>query len=226
MFTGFTDETVRFFLDLRFHNYAEYFHQEHDRYERDVQQPFYDLINAVAPGLSRIDPEMELRPHRAISRIHRDTRFSRDKSPYRDHHWVLFRKAGEPREGSVFYWFEFGPDRLSWGLGVWGENRPLMDAFRRRLAAKPEETMKLIENCDLPGHHLMLDGRQFKRIDIPPGLPLGLIPWYRSREVAVMRDNIRYSWAFREDLPKRLLKDYQTIAPIYWLLRGAYDDRA
>ena len=64
-----------------------------------------------------------------LSRINRDTRFSRDKSPYRDHLWMLFRKAAEPREGSVFFWFEFGPERLWWGLATWDENRPLMDRF-------------------------------------------------------------------------------------------------
>ena len=103
MFTGFTDETIQFFLDLRFHNYTEFFHEQHDRYIETVQRPFYELISDLAPVALKIDPSMEVRPHKCLSRIHRDTRFSKDKSPYRDHLWFLFRQAGIPREKISFY---------------------------------------------------------------------------------------------------------------------------
>ena len=112
MFTGFTDETVQFFLDLRFHNYTEYFHEQHERYVNVVQSPFYELIRDLSDAARKIDPVMEIRPHKCLSRIHRDTRFSKDKSPYRDHLWFLFRREGEPREKSLFFYGEFGPERL------------------------------------------------------------------------------------------------------------------
>ena len=85
MFTGFTDETIQFFLDLKFHNSTEFFHSQHDRYLETVQSPFYEMIREMAPAMLKIDPEMEIRPFKCLSHIHRDTRFSRDKSPYRDH---------------------------------------------------------------------------------------------------------------------------------------------
>ena len=138
MFTGFTDQTIQFFLDLRFHNYTEYFHEHHDRYVETVQQPFYSLIEDLAPAVQKIDPMMEVRPHKCLSRIHRDTRFSKDKSPYRDHLWFLFRRAGEQREKAVFLYGEFGPDRLDWGFGIWGENREAMDIFRKKMEHKPK----------------------------------------------------------------------------------------
>ena len=101
MFTGFTDDTIRFFLDLKFHNSTEYFHQEHERYLKDVQKPFYDFIEDLGSQMKDIDPLMEIRPYKCLSHIHRDTRFSRDKSPYRDHLWLLFRRAaGVPMERS------------------------------------------------------------------------------------------------------------------------------
>lgn len=134
MFTGFTDETIQFFLDLKFHNSTEFFHSQHDRYLETVQSPFYEMIREMAPAMLKIDPEMEIRPFKCLSHIHRDTRFSRDKSPYRDHLWFLFRRQAEPREKSLFYFFELGPDRLAWGLGFWGENREAMDLFRKECA--------------------------------------------------------------------------------------------
>ena len=91
MFTGFTDETIQFLLDLKFHNNSTYFHEQHDRYVETVQTPFYERINDLADDMRKIDPLMETRPYKCLSRIHRDTRFSRDKSPYRDHHWFPFQ---------------------------------------------------------------------------------------------------------------------------------------
>ena len=127
MFTGFTDDTIQFFLDLKFHNYTEWFHQNHDRYAESVQKPFYAFIEDLSPLMKEADPLMEIRPYKCLSHIHRDTRFSRDKSPYRDHLWLLFRRAAEPRDKSLFFFMEFGPGRLDWGMGFWGENREAMD---------------------------------------------------------------------------------------------------
>ena len=87
MFTGFPEETLRFFLDIRFHNQINYFEEHRQDYIRDVQTPFYAFISELAPRMQRIDPQMEIRPHKCLARIRRDTRFTKDKSPYRDYHW-------------------------------------------------------------------------------------------------------------------------------------------
>ncbi len=224
MFGGFTDETVQFFLDLRFHNYTDYFHAEHERYVETVQQPFYELIGDLGKEMRKIDPLMEIRPHKCLSRIHRDTRFSKDKSPYRDHLWFLFRRAGEPREQSVFFYGEFGPDRLDWGLGIWGENRELMDMFRRRMAANPDGTLALLDDMEMEKHHLVPGGRSFKRMAVPPEIPDRLKMWYCMKDLYVGKWNPDYAWAFTERLAKEMRRDFKALAPLYQLLRGMQDE--
>ena len=59
MFNGFTDETVQFLMDLKFHNNTEYFHANHDRYVETVQTPFYEMIEDLSPCMLKIDPQME-----------------------------------------------------------------------------------------------------------------------------------------------------------------------
>ena len=81
MFQGFGKELIPFFLDLRFHNDKSFMDANRERYYREVRQPFYDFIGAMGPGMQLIDEEMEVRPNKCLSRINRDTRFSRDKSP-------------------------------------------------------------------------------------------------------------------------------------------------
>ena len=224
MFTGFTDETIQFLLDLKFHNETAYFHEHHDRYVETVQTPFYELITDLADDMRKIDPLMEIRPYKCLSRIHRDTRFSRDKSPYRDHHWFLFRRAAEPRDKSLMYYFEFGPDRLGWGLGIWGENRELMDQFRKRMRANPDGTLALIDDMDMPGHRLFLGGSSFKRMEIPAEIPERLKRWYTAKEMYIGKYEPPRRWAFSERVLKEVRKDFVALAPMYRLLRGFEED--
>ena len=171
-----------------------------------------------------IDPQMEVRPHKCLARIHRDTRFTKDKSPYRDHLWLLFRRAAEPREGSVNYWFELGPGRLGWGLGTWGENKPGMEAFRRKLAAQPRAVKDMIDDCQLRERGLIVEGRSFKRLEIPPSVPPYLHDWYRIRELYIVREDTKLQWMYDASLARRVLEDFQAMAPLYRLLRGAWDE--
>lgn len=224
MFTGFTDETIRFFMDLKFHNYTDYFHQEHDRYVETVQSLFYEFIDSLAPDMRRIDPRMETRPYKCLSRIHRDTRFSRDKSPYRDHLWLLFRREAEPREKSIMYWFELGPSRLSWGMGFWGENREAMDQFRKRMQANPDGTLSLLDDLELERHGLILNGNSFKRIQIPPEIPVRLKPWYCMKEMYISKMNPDYSMIYSDRILEEVKRDFIVLAPLYQLLRGYCDE--
>ena len=224
MFTGFSDDTIQFLLDLRFHNHTSFFHENHDQYVESVQKPFYELIESLSPVALDIDPEMEVRPHKCLSRIHRDTRFSRDKSPYRDHQWFLFRKKGEPRENSVFFYGEFGPGRLDWGMGVWGEGREMMDCFRKKIAANPERIMSIIDGMDLPKRDLALGGRYFKRIEIPDSVPEKLIRWYSARDLYIGKMAPAYELAFSEKLVREMEKDFIVLAPMYRLLNGIREE--
>jgi len=223
MFSGFTDETIQFFLDLKFHNSTEYFHSQHDRYIETVQQPFYQMIEELAPAMRQIDPLMEIRPHKCLSHIHRDTRFTKDKSPYRDHLWFLFRRAAEPREKSLFYYFEFGPGRLSWGMGIWGENREVMDQFRKRMAAHPEGTLALLDDLGMDRHRMALGGSFFKRMPVPEGTPERLKRWYCTKEMYIGKIDPPLRKAFTDRLIGEVRADFRSLAPLYSLLRGYYD---
>ena len=224
MFTGFTEETIQFFLDLKFHNNASFFHEQHDRYIECVQRPFYEMIEDLAPDMLKIDPGMEVRPHKCLSRIHRDTRFSRDKSPYRDHLWFLFRHAAEPREKSLFYYFELGPDRLGWGMGFWDENREALDLFRKRMRANPAGTLSLLDDLGMDRRRLMLDGTIHKRMEIPSEIPERLKRWYQAKDFYIGKIMPDYRMIYSEHIMKEVRKDFVSLSPLYRLLRGYVDE--
>ena len=223
MFSGFQEETVQFFLDLKFHNSSSFFHEHHETYVQYVQKPFYTLVDELSSTMLTIDSGIEVRPHKCLSRIHRDTRFSKDKSPYRDHLWVLFRRASEPREQSLNYWFEFGPGRLSWGMGFWGENREVMNTFRSRLAADPARFSALLSQMGSRSSNFVLGGSAFKRLTIPESVPGSLERWYRARDLYISRSVPEFSMAFTDRLACELRDDYMFLSPLYRYFRNLMD---
>ena len=226
MFTGFPEETLQFFLDIRFHNDKAYFAEHKPRYERDVKAVFHAFIEALAPTMQKIDPLMEIRPYKCLARIHRDTRFSKDKSPFRDHLWMCFRRAAEPREGSVNFFFELGPTTLGWGMGTWGENRPMMDALRRHITANPAQVEKTLRAAKLAANDFGFFGSTWKRIAIPENVPECLHPWYAGREIYVGKQHPDMGQIGSAAILDTVRADFEALAPLYHLLRGAYDEAA
>lgn len=224
MFPGFPEETVRFFLDLRFHNETPWFHAHREAYEAYVRKPFSQFIEAMTPTVMRIADDMETRPNKCLARINRDIRFTRDKSPYRDHMWMLFRRAGEEREHSVMYWFELSPEAVEWGLGFWGYNRPAMDALRAHMLKKPAEVRRVLRQCGIPDETLHIYGDRYKSMKPPEGMPADLAMLYPCREIYVKRVGVPLAESYRPEIIDRVSEDFLRLRPLYLLLRKAADE--
>lgn len=221
MFQGFGPETIRFFLDIRFHNSKAFMDENRERYVSDVRAPFYAFIEALSPVMLAIDADFETRPHKCLSRINRDIRFSNDKSPYRDHLWLAYRQAGRGKDGAPFYWFELSPERCGWGVGVWSENRPLMEAMRRRMAARPEDYLRVLPILQKRG--FSMSGREWKKIAVPDTLPEALAPWYKKRDIYADR-SLSSQDALRPDIVDRVGKDFTALAPLYRIFQGCAEE--
>jgi uncharacterized protein (TIGR02453 family) len=93
-----TPDTFGFFRDLARNNRTEWMEANRDRYKQCVVQPFRDLCEALAPAMLRLDPRFDVtgRSGANFSRINRDTRFAKDKTPYRAQ---MYLKFSAPFEG-------------------------------------------------------------------------------------------------------------------------------
>ena len=81
----FTQEYIDFFKDLSNNNHKEWFHDNKKRYENNVKKPFLNFVTALIEEVSKVDDDINLDPKKCISRINRDIRFSKDKTPYNLH---------------------------------------------------------------------------------------------------------------------------------------------
>ncbi len=132
-FSGFPLGTVKFLGGLSRHNEKAWFDAHRDDYEAQYLAPARDFVDALAPRLEKIDPALQAisKPNGSILRIHRDTRFARDKAPYKDHLDLWFwhgPKKGWDRPG---FFFRLTPTKLMLGAGMHGFTPPVLAAYRK-----------------------------------------------------------------------------------------------
>ena len=93
-FAGFTPEAIQFLADLGQNNDRAWFQPRKAEFERLLKEPFEAMIVALAERLEARGVPMRADPKRSPFRIYRDTRFSKDKSPYKDHLGASFPWLG------------------------------------------------------------------------------------------------------------------------------------
>ncbi|MBL8554230.1 MAG: DUF2461 domain-containing protein [Phenylobacterium sp.] len=161
-FLGFP-ETQAFLKDLAANNDRAWFQASKARYERAHKAPAEAFAAELRPRLEKL---AGVRLGAKIFRIHRDVRFSKDKSPYNTHLHIGFqhqRDGGEPRRRGGFY-FGIDPTTLSLGVGAFDFGPADLDRYRKAVADDHE-------GSELAGILAGLDARRhdadLKRVPAP-----------------------------------------------------------
>ena len=133
-FTGFPKETLRYFTELKENNNKEWFNENKDQYEEHVLKPAQTFVVAFGERLKGISKgftyDTRTNGRGSILRIHRDTRFSKDKTPYNTRLRFRFNEGKEEKSG--YPGFFFGLDDTGGQLlgGLYKFVKPTLDAFR------------------------------------------------------------------------------------------------
>jgi uncharacterized protein (TIGR02453 family) len=145
-FDGFPNDFFRFYSDLKNNNNRAWFNDNKARYFEAVVNPMCEFIVAIAPRLLKISSHYvaDPKPHGgSMFRIYRDTRFSKDKTPYKTHAACHFRhQAGKDAHAPGFY-AHFEPDRLYFGGGIWRPPSGHLNAIREHITDNPVEWAKI-----------------------------------------------------------------------------------
>jgi uncharacterized protein (TIGR02453 family) len=139
-FRGFRPAAMTFLRSLKRNNTREWFQAHRDDYEREVRGPLAALVEELDVRLAELAPEIVGDPKRSLFRIHRDVRFSSDKSPYKTNAacWFYHGDAGRgvgsttPHGGAGFY-FHMEPGESMIGGGIWMPPRPTLTRLREQI---------------------------------------------------------------------------------------------
>lgn len=140
-FTHFDPDLLDFLAELKTHNDKGWFEKNKPRYERVYKEAFSAFISDFAPRLKKVSPHLLADPRPSggsVMRIYRDTRFSKDKSPYRAYTVVHFthKEAGEGRAPGLFLYV--APDEVSAGGGLWHPEPAVAHKIRAAIAKDPK----------------------------------------------------------------------------------------
>jgi len=131
----------RFVGELAANNDRDWFAANKERYEREVREPALAFVTAFGPYLEGISAHFVADARKvggSLFRIHRDTRFSKDKSPYKTHTGIQFRHERARDAHTPGFYLHLEPRRVFVGVGIW--RPPTADArsIRAGIDADPE----------------------------------------------------------------------------------------
>jgi uncharacterized protein (TIGR02453 family) len=151
-FSGFTKDFFTFFSELKKNNNRDWFAANKPRYQDVVVKPMGQFINSIAPHLQSISPHYNAdpRPHGgSMFRIYRDTRFSKDKTPYKTHAACHFRhQAGRDAHAPGFY-VHIETDHISVGGGIWRPPAKQLGQIREFISDNPSAWEKLRRSTNI-----------------------------------------------------------------------------
>lgn len=163
--TYFNRAFFRFLEDLKKNNQREWFQANKQRYEDEVRHPAQQFISDSGPQLHKISRHFLADPRASggsMFRIYRDTRFAKDKSPYKTHVGIQFRhKQGKDVHAPGFY-LHLESGGCFAGVGIWHPDGDSLSAIRAAIVEQPER-WKRITRSKLFTEKLELAGDSLKR---------------------------------------------------------------
>jgi uncharacterized protein (TIGR02453 family) len=222
-FQGFHPDATEFLADLAMNNERAWFQARKDEYERLCKAPMEAFVVALAERLAVRDLPLLADPKRSPFRIYRDTRFAKDKTPYKTHLGANFPwlEAGREIDAGAHAnggYFHFEPGRMYVGGGMWMAERPRLEAFRQAIVHDEARVRAAIQDPgfvaafgSIESHHSL--------VRVPPGYPADhpLADMFRFKDVIFGR-SLDDAEVYSPNLPDLVADAYAAAMPVFRLL--------
>ena len=222
-FNGFSKELLSFFDTLRLNNTQEWFNDHKKDYEVFVKKPAMQFVEAMGEKLQTITPGINAIPkiNQSLFRINRDTRFSKDKTPYKTNMGIWFWEGeGKRMECSGFY-FHVDDDELMLGVGVYQFPKHLLEKFRDAVVdpVRGASLVKVLKKMEKAG--FSANGKHYKRV------PRGYDPDHKNADYLLYNGfHSRVTTRLPKEFYSKALIDYafkkfKTMLPLHEWLRDS-----
>jgi len=219
-FQGFSRKTFTFLRDLGRNNDKAWFEAHRPIYEQYVLQPLRDLVSDLADPMLGIDLSFEVEPAvgKTISRIYRDTRFSKDKSPFRSCMWITFKRSGTDWARYIpGYFLEINPASYRYGLGFYDAAPDLMARFRQQIDDDPKSFLKAIA-WFAKQDTFILEGETYRR-PINEDKPEPICTWYQYKSFYLSCNRSIDDKILSPTFADQLTGHFALAAPLYHYIR-------
>lgn len=212
------EKTISFLQENAFMNSREWFAEHREEYRKYVEAPMLSLSESIGKGIKKIDPLMTLEPRRTMSRIHKDVRFSKDGTLYREVMWLIFRRG----KGMVYpaFFFEFSVRASRYGVGYYNMPAPVMNTIREYILTNDKlfvEATKALKKAP----EYTLQGEKFKKTKFPEESEEKR-EWLDRKGFYISVESAGNELLFSDQLDIFLTKEFIKLAPVYNLFLHAH----
>jgi uncharacterized protein (TIGR02453 family) len=219
-FSGFPKEGMAFLKALEKNNNRDWFQPRKEIFENAVKAPMEALVEAMNAQLVKFAPAYVTDPKKAIYRIYRDTRFSKDKTPYKTHIAASFFRPAAEKHTFPGYYFSVAAGRIEVAGGLYMPGPDQLRAVRDHLLEHHGELRKILGNAALKKMMGELTGEALARP--PKGYP----PDHAAIDLIRFKGWILYDTrmdpqlALGAKLLPELVKRFQAMTPLIDFLNG------
>lgn len=162
----FTPTFIKFFKDLSKNNTTEWFDANRKIYEKEVKQPFAAFVEEMIKRIKKHEPEINIKPADAISRINKDIRFSKDKTPYNTHVSANISPYGKKDKTYPGFYFQFSHDKIVIYGGAFMAEPPALQKIRSYISENQKTFAAAYNDAAFIEKFTGIQGEQSKRL--PP----------------------------------------------------------
>jgi uncharacterized protein (TIGR02453 family) len=216
----FTEDAISFLAELALNNDREWFTRNKKRYETSLKAPMVEFAAEMIERMRELDPEIAMLPHQAVFRIHRDTRFSKDKSPYKTNAGMAISPGGRTQPGSPGVYFHLDPNCMAVASGCYFLEPAQLAAIRTHMAARLVEFERLLSDPAFKRFFGTVAGEKNKVLPIELREAAALQPLLFNKQF--------YYWAehkpeecLRDDLPDFVMEHVAAAQPLNRFLTSA-----
>ena len=160
----FTEDYNKFFKDLAKNNNKEWFHSQKKRYEESVKNPLAVFVNDLIKEVQKLGKSVKVEAKDCISRINRDIRFSKDKTPYDLHFNAFVSSGGKKDKSTPGLYVRLSPEMVGIMGGSYAPEKVHLEAIRKMLAKNGKEFRSLINARSFKSKFGDIKGEQMKRV--------------------------------------------------------------
>lgn len=215
----------KFLKELEKNNDKAWFEANKSRFQENVQGALIDFLGELAPHVKKLSPHILVEPKKSggsLMRIFRDTRFSKDKSPYHTHvSFALRHEEGKPLPAPG-YFLRVDTKTVHLGAGVWQPEKERLALVREAIAADPKGWKRARDNKKFKELFGELDGDSLKRP------PKGFDPEHELVEDLKRKDfvafrNLPHSKLSQPGFLKEVVDSYKAANPLMKFLCAAME---
>jgi len=141
-FTGVGERALPFFKALAFHQSKDWFEANRSIYEADVKAPLVALAEDLGAALAKAKIPIK-GDKKSLFRIHRDVRFSKDKSPYKTSAGLAMTRSGSKNDPGVLY-FHLSPEGCFAAAGFYHPDPLQLARMRRAIVREPAAYRRMV----------------------------------------------------------------------------------